>query len=112
MLEARSAWKDSIVSRNFVVVSPMIASSIASMDHLASVLTVLLEVIKTLRELNLISMDNSGNLYEPINKLITFLIAQVVDKMDKDNSEGAMLPVIIELASEVKIQEYKSQSAK
>ena len=48
VLEARSTWKDTIASWNFIVVSPMIASFIASLDHSASVLTVLAKVIKTI----------------------------------------------------------------
>ena len=44
VLEARLTWKDSVVSKNFVMVSSTIASSIASLDHSALALTILLEV--------------------------------------------------------------------
>ena len=107
VLETKSTWKDSFVSRNFIVVSPMIASSIASLDHSASALTVLSEVIKTIRDLHLISKDNSGNLQEPITKLITFLIARAVDEMNKGEDKDEMLPVNVDIASEVEQQEYK-----
>ena len=111
VLEARSTWKDSFASWNFIVVSPLIASSIASLDHSASALTVLAEVIKTIRDLNLISKNNSGNLQKLMTKLITFLIARVVDKMDGDDKD-TMLPVDVDKASDVEQQEYKKSISK
>ena len=50
VLESRLKWKETLVTRTFVVVSPMIASSIVGLDHLASALNVLSEVIKTLKD--------------------------------------------------------------
>ena len=72
VLESRLKWKETLVTRNFVVVSPKIASSIAGLDRSALALNVLSEVIKTLKDLNLTTTNESGKVTEPINKLITF----------------------------------------
>ena len=66
VLDSRLTWKKSVVSRNLKVVSPMLTSSIASLDPLASTVMVLSEAIKTIKDLNLTTTDESGQLQEPI----------------------------------------------
>ena len=106
VLEARSKWKESLAVRNFVVVSPLIVSSIASLDHSASAVTALAETINTIRDLNLTSKDDNGKLQKPITKLIVFLIARAVDEMDSDD-DNAMLSVDLDATSNEEQIEYK-----
>ena len=87
VLESRAKWKESLVIRNFVVVSPTIASSIAGLDRSTSALTILSEVITTIRDLKLISTNKIGKVPELINQLIAFLITRAVDKMEDDNGK-------------------------
>ena len=107
VLDSRFKWKETLVTRNFVVVSPIV-SSIASLDCLASALHVLLEVIKTLKDLKLTTTIKSGKLTEPINKLITFLITRAINEMEDDDKRRMTVSANFNKANKIKMNEYKN----
>ena len=83
----------------------MVASSTASLDQSALALTILSEVIKTLKDLNLTTRTESRKLQEPIERLITFLITRAVDEMEKDE-DARMTPTNFNVANDTKMAEY------
>ena len=109
VLESKAKWKETLVTRNFVVVSPMITSSIASLDRSALALNILSEVIKTIRDLNLSTTNKFGKLAEPITKLIAFLIMRAVDDMEDDHEKRITVPTTFDKASNIEMNEYKLQ---
>ena len=92
------------------MVSPMVTSSIASLDRSASALTILFEVIKTLRDLNLMT-TKSGKLLSPIQTLIAILLTRAVDVMEKD-SDAKMSSTTFDAANDNKMAQYKNEISK
>lgn len=107
VLELRKTWKETFVTRNFAVVSPMVASSIASLDQSTLALTILAEVIKTLKDLNLTTTE-SGKLQSPIKTLITFLLTRAVDEMEKD-SDAKTSSTTLDAANDTEKVQYKNE---
>ena len=90
------------------MVSPMSASFIAGLDRSALALNVLLEVIKTLRDLKLTTTNKSGKAMELINKLITFLILKAIDKMEDDDRKRMTVSTNFDKAIDIEMKEYKN----